>query len=272
MEMNYLFNTNAVLLNDESPKEALTSHSFNFLKQNIFWEMKNQGVDVILKTEVENDNGYGKIFEKVSKFASLIVYRFSHINKFEYVTSSNANLGQLRSEAGVETRFFMRGNEDSFDSKMWSMLSFFLEARNSTSKFYEFICLYKIIEIYNLRPKIKNGKKILEEDKNATKSFINNEIVKVLTDDDLDVFQRKVAHSKLRDKSIGAYFNHLLRDAFSHTGFIVNNDYKYGYPTLNPLLSKDIKKYNKAVSIFRQLAGLVLRKNESNFTKNPKNS
>ena len=261
MKLNYLFNTNAVLINDENPKEIFDSHTFRFLEENIVWKIKNQGSDIVLEVVLRNLN-YAKKIEKLLKFASLVVYRNSHVDGFRYVFSSNAEVGQIKSEAGIETRFLLRGNEDAFSPKMWSMLSFYLEARNSTDDYYKFICLYKIIEIQNLKLENRNGKKILVEDKDAAKRYIESELKNVLTKHDLDNLTREVAASSLKHKNIGDYFEHLFRDAFAHTGFLTNNNYSHGFPTLNPIDFEDVKRYQKVIGWFDEIAKKTLRANE----------
>lgn len=263
MKLNYLFNTNAVLVNDEKPEEIFSSHTFHFLGENIVWKIKNQGSDIVLEVVLRNFN-YAKKIEKLLKFASLVVYRNSHVDGFRYVFSSNAEVGQIKSEAGIETRFLLMGNEASFSSKMWSMLSFYLEAKNSTSDYYKFICLYKIIEIENLKSMRKNGKDILVEDKDATKKYIESEIKNVLTKDETDNLTRAVTASSLKHKNIGNYFEHLFRDAFAHTGFLTNNDYSHGFPTLNPIDFEDVKRYQQVARWFDEIAKKTLRANEPN--------
>jgi len=50
--------------------------------------------------------------------------------------------------------------------------------------------------------------------------------------------------------------------SFSHTGFLEANDYKYGYPTLNPLNINDKRRYDQAISLFEELAKRTMRANE----------
>ncbi|MFA5157884.1 MAG: methylamine utilization protein MauJ [Patescibacteria group bacterium] len=261
MKLNYLFNTNAVLINDEKPEEIFNSHIFRFLDENIIWKIKNQGSDIVLEVVLRNLN-YAKKIEKLLKFASVVVYRNSHVNGFRYVTSSNAEIGQIKSEAGIETRFLLSGNEDSFSPKMWSMLSFYLEARNSTSNYYKFICLYKIIEIQNLKSENRNGKKILVENNTATQSYIETEIKKIITRHELNKLQSAVKTSSIKPKTIGKYFEHIFRDAFAHTGFLTKNNYINGFPTLNPTNFNDARRYQEAVVWFDQIAKTALRANE----------
>ena len=261
MKINYLFNTNAVLIDDENPKEIFDSHTFRFLDENIVWKIKNQGSDIVLEVILRNSNYTHKV-EKLLKFASLVVYRNSHVDGFRYIFSSNSEVGQIKSEAGIETRFLLRGNEDSFSPKMWSMLSFYLESKNSTSVYYKFICLYKIIEIENLRSMRKNGNDILVEDRDTTKKCIESEIKNILTKEDMDSLTCEVTASSLKHKSIGDYFEHLFRDAFAHTGFLTNNNYSHGFPTLNPIDSEDIKRFQQVAGWFDEIAKKTLRTNE----------
>lgn len=261
MKLKYLFNTNAVLLNEDNPKEVLDTHTFEFLNHQIAWETKNEGIDIVLDTNINNQD-YAKGLEIMLKFASIITYRQSHIKNFEYVTSANAEISQIHSQAGIETRFILKGNETSFSPKLWSMLSFYLEYKNSSSTFYKFICLYKIVEIQNLKPKIISRKTILIEKPDLTKKYLDLEIPKQLTDQGLTKLKQSIFARKTKQKSIGEYFKHLFRDAFSHTGFLENNDYKYGYPTLNPFDLNDEKRYRQAIIIFEQLAKKIMRANE----------
>jgi len=261
MKLNYLFNTNAVLVNDDKPKEVFDSHTFRFLDENIVWKIKNPGSDIVLEVVLYNSN-YAQKIEKLLKFASVVIYRNSHVNGFRYVFSSNAEVGQIKSEAGIETRFLLRGNENYFSPKMWSMLSFYLEARNSTSDYYKFICLYKIIEIQNLKSEDRNGKKILIEDRDATKRYIESEFKNILTKHDLNNLTCKVTESSLKHKNIGDYFEHLFRDAFAHTGFLKKNNYTHGFPTLNPINFEDIQRYQQVVGWFDEIAKKTLLANE----------
>jgi hypothetical protein len=261
MRLNYLFNTNAVLVDDEKPDKILSSYTFDFLNEKIVWKERKPGNDVVLEVILRNTNYAGKI-EKLFKFASVVVYRNSHVNEFRYAFSSNADVGQIKSEAGIETRFLLRGNESSFSPQMWSMLSFYLEARNSTSSYYKFICLYKIIEIQNLKSSQRNGKTILEEDVSKTSQYIDSEIRFILNSQELTNLQKEVQGSSLKQKNIGEYFKHLYRDAFAHTGFLTKNDYKYGYPTLNPSSFDDYIKYQQVVHWFVELVKKVLKINE----------
>jgi len=261
MKLNYLFNTNAVLVNDQNPDKIFDSYTFRFLDENIIWKIKNQGSDIVLEVVLRSLN-YAKKIEKLLKFASVVVYRNSHVNGFRYVFSSNAEVGQIQSEAGIETRFLLRGNEDSFSPKMWSMLSFYLEARNSTSDYYKFICLYKIVEIQNLKSEKRNGKKILVEDRAATQTYIEAEISRILTRHELNNLQSAVKASSIKQKTIGKYFEHIFRDAFAHTGFLTQNNYVHGFPTLNPINFNDVKRYQEAVVWFDQIVKTALRANE----------
>ncbi len=261
MKLNYLFDSNAVLVQDENPNEIHDLYTFNFLGEKIIWKAQKPGREVVLELVLRNQN-FKKKIEKILKFASLVVYRDSHVDSFRYLFHVNANVGRLPSQAGLETRFIVIGNEPLFTNKMWSMLSFYLEAKNSTSFYYKFICLYKIIEIDNLRNEKRNGKKILVEDSQATQKYIEMEISNILTRQELDELNREVESTMLKNKNIGEYFKHLFRDAFAHTGYLTRNDYKFGYPTMNPTNFDDYLRYQKAVNWFDEIAKRAVRKNE----------
>lgn len=265
MKLKYLFDTNAVLVKDDDPHEIHDDYAFDFLGEKILWEATKPGKDVVLEVTMRGKNYKGKI-EKMLKFASLVVYRNSHVDGFRYVfhLGNAGKIGRLNSEAGIETRFLVKGNEESFSEKMWSMLSFYLEAKNSASFYYKFICLYKIIEIENLKITKRNGKNILEEDGKATKNFIEFGLKEVLTSHECSELIRDVNATNLKRKGIGEYFEHLFRDAFAHTGYLTRNNYKFGYPTMNPTNFDDYLRYEKVVKWFEELAKKILRDNEPN--------
>jgi hypothetical protein len=258
MELKCLFDSDAVLLDENNPKEALNSKEFNFLDKKILWKSNNLGVHVELGIQIQKDSEL-KALEIVKKFAALLVYRNKHICKFDLVNhcyfSSSGNVGHAGCQAGVESRFILTGKEKRIKNKTWSMLSFLLEAKNSSSIYYKFICLFKIIEIEKLK---KNNNGILIEDRLAVVSHINNQLPKVATEEELKFFTDKASHSKMKKKSVGDYFDHLLRDAFSHTGFLDRNNYKYGYPTLDPLNSSDLLKYSKATYMLSDIVDNIL--------------
>lgn len=261
MKLNYLFDSNAVLVQDENPKEIHSSYTFNFLGEKIIWKAQKPGLEVVLEV-ISRDRNFKKKIEKLLKFASLVVYRDSHVDGFRYLLHANAEVGRIPNEAGLETRFVVIGNESLFNEKMWSMLSFYLEAKNSTSFYYKFICLYKIIEIDNLRYEKRNGKKILVEDSLATQKYIEVEINNILTQHEVDELNREVKSTMLKNKNVGEYFEHLFRDAFAHTGYLTRNHYKFGYPTMNPTNFDDYLRYQKAVSWFDEIAKRAIKKNE----------
>lgn len=263
MKLKYLFDTNAVLVKDDDPNEIHGDYVFDFLGEKIIWGANNPGHDVVLEVTMRGKNYKSKI-EKLLRFASLVVYRNSHVSGFRYVFHlvNAGKIGRLNSEAGIETRFLLNGNEKSFSDKMWSMLSFYLEAKNSSSFYYKFICLYKIIEIENLKITKRSGKKILEEDPGATKKYIESKIKDILISHEYKELIRDVNAASLRHKNTGEYFEHLFRDAFAHTGYLTRNNYKFGYPTMNPTNFDDYLRYEKVVRWFEEIAKKILRDNE----------
>ena len=261
MKYKYFFQTNLVIEDRES--NIITEKIFPLLGNNIIFRLGEQGRDIVMEIESEDH------WEIANKFASLLVYRNSNIEYFRYVFHTGfSSDGEINYRgpcyAFIDEDLIMRGNEESFDSKMWQMLSFYMEAINSSSIFYKFICLYKIIEIHNLQPKLlTDGRSVISLENKNLIDFLNNEVPKFLDKEQLDELNGCVCRSKLDNKTIGHYFDHLLRDAFSHTGFLDRrNHYEYGYPTLNPLNILDLKKYNQSILWIKPLAKHVLAINE----------
>lgn len=263
MQIKSLYNSNAVLENP-SNGEVLDSFEFNFLNYQIKWESKPEkiGKEVVLGIDYENEGESEKVSLALKRFASLVVFRNQHIENFEERTSlifsSKGSVGQSIAFAMFDPNYLLKLNEDSYDEKIWSMLSFYLEYKNSSSIYYKFICLYKILEINNTRIQIKNGKSIITEDTNAVSRYINTNIKNVLDQNEHQELSKRISRSRLKDKSFGGYFKHMLRDSFSHTGFLTKNNYKYGYPALNPYKPSDILKFHKGVNVFDQLAYNIL--------------
>lgn len=257
-----LFQTNAVLINETTNEIIKKNQEFDFLNQTLQWIPIEVGSYVEIGAQVDSAQEQ-KALQTVRKFGSLIIYRNAHVERFDEIFncffSQDGSLGKQRTHACLEPRFILRGNEKKFDSRFWNMISFYAEAKNSSSIFYKFICLYKIIQINNLKKESKNGKNIFTEDKRAVGEYINNEIINVLTKKELTQLRHRINPTKIKDKSVAGYLDHLLRDAFSHVGVLVSNKYPYGYPTVNPLNPKDVLKYNSAVTILEKLVrGLLV--------------
>lgn len=255
MELKAFFDTDAVLVDEGNSPNGLDNVIFRFLGSEITWKIIEQGKSISLGVSYTNDSECQKCIETIKKFASLVVFRNDHIQKFDFrysiAASSGVVFGQTWCEAAMEKDLILKGNENKLNSKTWSMLAFLLEAKNSSSIYYKFICLYKIIQIYHLKKGA--GKLSLEEDKRAVISFLDSKVPKKMDEPELSSLKSKISRSKLSEKSIGEYYNHLLRDAFSHTGFIGGNNYEHGYPTLNPLNSSDFLKYNEAIGVLEPI-------------------
>jgi hypothetical protein len=259
MLLKSLYNTNAVLENS-SDDEILFAHDFEFLGQKISWESTKDkiGQEVILSVTYPHEDESIAIQEAMRKFTSLVLFRQKHVEKFENRTSiifsGGGTVGQSIAWAVFDPRYILTLNEHSYSEKVWTMLAFYQEYKNSISIFYKFICLYKIIELENTQTHDRNGRRIVVGDDNATKTFINNQLPLIIPKDDLNTLKTKISRSRVRDKSFGGYFKHMLRDSFSHTGLLTNNNYKYGYPSLSPTNNSDELKFHQGVMIFSELA------------------
>ncbi len=263
MILKSLYSTNAVLEN-VSNDGVILSHEFEFLGQKIIWESvkKKLGQEVVLSVSFDDEDKSIAVQEIVRKFSSLLVFRQKHVEKFENRTtvifSGGGTVGQSTAWAAIDPSYILTSNEPSYSEQIWSMLSFYLEYKNSSSIYYQFICLYKIIELKNTKIENRNGRNIVVEDPDSIRSFINTNVPLVTDQAELRQLKLKVSRSRIKDKTLSGYFKHLLRDSFSHTGLLTKNNYKYGYPTLNPSNISDELKFHQGVGIFSQIADKLL--------------
>jgi len=186
MILKSLYSTNAVLENTSS-NDIILRHEFEFLGRKIIFESVEEklGQEAIISVEFDNEDESISIQEILRKFSSLLLFRQKHVEKFEnrntIIFSGGGSVGQSIAWAAIDPSYILTTNESSYSEQIWSMLSFYLEYKNSSSIYYKFICLYKIIELENTKIENRNGRNIVVEDPDSIRSFINTSVPLLLT-------------------------------------------------------------------------------------------
>jgi len=122
------------------------------------------------------------------------------------------------------------------------VLSFFREAKAASSPYYEFLCYWKILEIY--------GEKKGKWSSNKTKNWINDTIKRNKWIIKHSHFQEE----KLENETVGEYLNKTCRVAIAHTMPSIR---KY---ELKPDSGESVMKVNVANRVMELLVGIFIKK------------
>lgn len=123
----------------------------------------------------------------------------------------------------------------------WQALSYYKEAVNSESIYYQFLCYYKTIRLAFLNP--ANN----QEDIGRTDQWIDSQAPKLN-------IAPLLARLASQGKTIGAYLRHEGgRNAIAHVGTLIGN-----HPTIVPDNPEDRRKIQEVLPIVRELATKVI--------------
>ena len=210
-----------------------------------------------------NDETYEEAIGFAKKFTSLLIFENPYISIKEAgnvgrpVNFYPAMIRQPRlpSITAISSQYINHSSLGK-NEKEWLALSFYKEAKNSDSIYYEMFNYYKIIQMVFLNN--KGG-----EDSQSCISWLDSEI-NTLPDnqDKKDLISDKDNFNKQRhlNLTLGGYINHLFRDSIAHVGKLTKRDKITGVQTVNPDDLDDARRFRKVINVVEQIARKTLEK------------
>jgi len=183
-----------------------------------------------------NDDNYEDAMQMARRFISMIIFDNPYISMRE-----SANVGhpanyypamikqpRLPSITSISAEWINR-TSIATTPNAWSALSFYKEAKNSESVFYQFLNYYKIVQRAFLSA---NG----SEDGRACVNWIDQELQTMIQDENVTSLMQDAQDLNTTEGltlTVGTYLQHTFRDAASHVG-VLDRRVRSGYPTINP--------------------------------------
>lgn len=203
-----------------------------------------------------NDSTYKDAIQIAKRFVSLIIFENPYISIREITNVGHpANYypamiqqPRLPSITTIAAEW-INNTATATTQNAWSALSFYKEAKNSDSVFYQFLNYYKIVQRAFLRP---NG----SEDGNACVSWIDQELRALSQDRDVNNLindTQALNSAQGTSLSVGTYLQHTFKDAVSHVG-VLDRRVRSGYPTISPDNLPDQHRYQNAIAVMERLA------------------
>lgn len=213
-----------------------------------------------------NDQTYEDAMQIARRFVSMIIFDNPYISMRE-----SANVGhpvnyypamikqpRLPSINSISAEWINR-KAIATTPNAWTALSFYKEAKNSESVFYQFLNYYKIVQRAFLQA---NG----SEDSRACVQWIDQELQSMAQDKDVIKLIQDTSDLNTAQGSTlttATYLQHTFRDAASHVG-ILDRRVRSGYPTINPDNLPDQRRYRTALAVIERLARKTIEQGMQN--------